>query len=94
MNEFPLYLWLGATEVAQVIYFSSDESGWPQQSLYIHRGLTVMGRSLLALCQSGVGMVHGGHWPSGSSHHLHCKSWLLLLFALLRVVFLKNHLLS
>lgn len=61
MNSFPLYLWLGATEVAQVIHFSSDESGWPQQSLYSHRGLTVMGRSPSALCHPWGG---NGSWGS------------------------------
>lgn len=60
-NEFiPPVLVAWCHEVAQVIHFSSDESGWPQQSLYSHRGLTVMGRSPSALCHPWVGMVRWG----------------------------------
>ena len=53
-----------------------------------------MDRSRQPYAIPGVGMVRGRRWPSGFSHHLCCNGWLLLLFALLRAVFLKNHLLS
>lgn len=60
MNSFPLYLWLGATEVAQVIHFSSDEGGWPQQSLYSHPERSHRDG------QVSVGLIHlGWEWFVG-----------------------------